>query len=46
MKKREGFYKDLQELTENKEEMLENEEISLSEYYKIEEYNAEKHHRP
>ena len=33
--KREGFYKDLQELTENKEEMLDNEEISLSGYYKL-----------
>ena len=33
--KREGFYRDLQELTENKEEMLENEEISLSGYYKL-----------
>ena len=33
--KRESFYKDLQELTENKEEMLDNEEISLSGYYKM-----------
>lgn len=33
--KREGFYKDLQELTENKEEMLYNEGISLSGYYKM-----------
>lgn len=33
--KREGFYKDLQELTENKEDMLEKEEISLSSYFKM-----------
>lgn len=33
--KRESFYRDLQELTENKEEMLRNEEISLSGYYKM-----------
>ncbi|WP_312373000.1 P27 family phage terminase small subunit [Lachnoclostridium sp.] len=33
--KRESFYKDLQELTSNKGELIDSEEISLSTYYKM-----------
>lgn len=33
--KRESFYRDIQELTQDKEKLIESEEISLSSYYKM-----------